>query len=158
MRWNHALAAAGVLVGAAGVRGQAPGTAGNPTPDGMPGVTVGTMPAGSGVRPVGAQLPRAAPQVGTPVGGGQLPGTVPAIGPGAGNKPATPPGQQIDLKNVIAPYPNMPKELTIWEQIEQRYFGLFAPDPLPRAPNYTPGITRRRQERNEERKRKWWQE
>src|SRR5688500_5498286 len=71
-----------------------------PAPFTMPGT-----PVGKGiVKPVGGQLPKAAPSVGSPVGTG--PGGVPgALDP---RSPA-PPGQQIDLKNVIAPYPGMPK-------------------------------------------------
>ena len=130
-----------------------------PPPALMPGVTVGTMPAGAGVKPVGIPIPKAAPRAGTPVAGGTLPGTVPPIGPGANGQPVPPNGKLIDLSNVVAPYPNMPKELTFWEKLEARYFyWLNPPEPVMAPPNWTPGLGRRNRERREARLRPWWTE
>ncbi len=142
---------------AAAAAGQTPNVTVAPQPSpGMPGITVGTMPAGSGVRPVGTPLPKAAPAVGTRVGGSGLPGTIPPVGPGVPGAATQPQGKPIDLKNVVAPYPNMPKELTVWEKIEARYFALLLPDePVLKAPNDTPGIRRRIKERDKARLRRW---
>ena len=124
----------------------------------MPGLTVGTMPAGSGVVPVGVRIPKAVPQAGTPVAGGRLPGTIPPIGTGPAGQ-AQPKGKLIDMSNVIAPYPNMPKELTFWEKLEERYFyWLIPPEPVMAPPNWTPGLGRRNRERREARERRWWAE
>ena len=119
-----------------------------PNPASMPGTTVGQMmPASKAVlKPVGNPLPKAAPQAGTPITGL------------ATNKPNTitpggvqPQGVPIDLKNVIAPYPNMPKERTYWEQLESRWFDLFKSDAPAERTNWTPGLARRNRERTAER-------
>ncbi len=126
----------------------------------MPGVAVGSsFPAGSGVVPVGTQLPKAAPSVGTPVGNGT--GRLPNVGTGLDSGvPQSPDARfsfkPLDLKNVIAPYPNMPEEKTYWQKLEDRYMNFLLPAaPTPRAPNYTPGIARRNRERAKERARSW---
>ncbi len=115
---------------------------------GMPGQTVGTNVARPILKPVGTRLPAAAPQAGTPISGlaTQTPGLVGPGAPGAGQLPQ---GTPLDLKNVVAPYPNMPKESTYWEKLEQRWFALFQSDTPAVRPNYTPGIARRNKERHE---------
>jgi len=114
----------------------------------MPGQTVGTAVARPIVKPVGTRLPAAAPAAGTPVTGlaTQTPGLVGPGAPGAGQQPQ---GTPLDLKNVVAPYPNMPKESTYWEKFEQRWFALFQSDAPAVRPNYTPGIARRNKDRRD---------
>ena len=114
----------------------------------MPGQTVGTPAAQPILKPVGTRLPAAAPQVGTPITGlaTQQPGLVGPGAPGAGQQPQ---GTPLDLKNVVAPYPNMPKESTYWQKLEQRWFLLFESDAPAVRPSYTPGIARRNKERRE---------
>ena len=112
----------------------------------MPGTPVGTPL----VQPVGAKLPQAVSPVGTGPGGVPSP-----LDPRA---PA-PPGQVIDLKNVVAPYPGMPKPPpSIWEQLEQRWFALFQSDqPAQKPTTWTPGIGRRNRERDKARQQQeWW--
>ena len=103
--------------------------------------------------PLAAQQPDAQ-MPGTPVGTG--PGGIPSpLDPRA---PA-PPGQVIDLKNVVAPYPGMPKPPpSIWEQLEQRWFALFQSDqPAQKPTTWTPGIGRRNRERDKARQQQeWW--
>ncbi|MGL6075035.1 MAG: hypothetical protein ACRC8S_12820 [Fimbriiglobus sp.] len=120
-------------------------------PVSMPGTTVGSSMAKPILTPVGSRLPSAAPQVGTPISGlaSSKPG---AIGPGA-NGATQPQGKPIDMKNVVAPYPNMPKESTFWEKLEERWFAMFESDTPAVRPNYTPGIGRRNRERAAERRR-----
>jgi hypothetical protein len=119
-----------------------------PNPTAMPGTPVG-KPL---VQPVGSTLPKAAPAVGAPVGTG--PGGLPTTLDPRAPKPV---GQQIDLKNVIAPYPGMPKPPpSFWEQITKQWFKLFESDtPAVRPNNWTPGIGRRNRERKEERLQMW---
>ncbi len=114
----------------------------------MPGQTVGTPAARPVLQPVGTRLPAAAPQAGTPITGlaTQQPGVVGPGAPGAGQQPQ---GTPLDLKNVVAPYPNMPKESTYWQKLEQRWFALFESDTPAVRPSYTPGIARRNKERRE---------
>ena len=114
----------------------------------MPGQTVGTPAARPILQPVGTRLPAAAPQAGTPITGlaTQQPGVVGPGAPGAGQQPQ---GTPLDLKNVVAPYPNMPKESTYWQKLEQRWFALFESDMPAVRPSYTPGIARRNKERRE---------
>ena len=114
----------------------------------MPGQTVGTPAARPVLKPVGTRLPAAAPQAGTPITGlaTQQPGVVGPGAPGAGQQPQ---GTPLDLKNVVAPYPNMPKESTYWEKFEQRWFALFQSDAPAVRPNYTPGIARRNKDRRD---------
>jgi hypothetical protein len=115
----------------------------------MPGTPIGTPI----VRPVGGEIPKAAPPAGA------------AVGTGAGGIPnpldprsPQPPGQLIDLKNVIAPYPGMPEpEPSFWQKLEQRWFALFQSDqPAQRPTTWTPGIGRRNREREKERAQMWW--
>jgi len=115
---------------------------------GMPGQTVSTPAAQPILKPVGTRLPAAAPQAGTPITGlaTQQPGVVGPGAPGAGQQPQ---GTPIDLKNVVAPYPNMPKESTYWQKLEQRWFALFESDAPAVRPAYTPGIARRNRDRRE---------
>ena len=115
---------------------------------GMPGQTVGSPAARPILQPVGARLPAAAPQAGTPITGlaTQQPGLVGPGAPGAGQQPQ---GTPLDLKNVVAPYPNMPKESTFWENLERRWFLLFESDAPAVRPNFTPGIGRRNKDRRE---------
>jgi hypothetical protein len=115
----------------------------------MPGTPVGTPL----LQPVGTPIPKAAPAAGTPVGTG--PGGIPTpLDPRA---PA-PPGQVIDLTNVIAPYPGMPKPPpSFWEQLQQRWFALFQSDqPAQKPTQWTPGIGRRNREREKARQQEWW--
>lgn len=145
----------GIRTWAAGVGGfvlAATGAAQTPPPatPGMPGTPVG-KPI---VVPVGIPIPRAAPAAGERVGTGPG-GLPPALSP---QQPQMP-GQQIDLKNVIAPYPQQPTpEPTFWEKLEERWFSLFkSSNPTVPPPNWTPGIGRRNRERAEERRqRPWW--
>ena len=109
----------------------------------MPGTPVG-RPL---VQPVGTRLPQAVPSVGEKVGTGPggFPGPADPLGP-------KPDGKPIELKNVVAPYPGMPKpEANFWQKLEARWFALFESDrPAVRASTYTPGIGRRNRERKEE--------
>ena len=116
----------------------------------MPGAVVGTPL----LQPVGTQLPRAAPQAGTPVG--MVPaGTTPGLNPGT-NPPQQPPGVPIDLSNVIAPYPGMPNpKPSFWQELEKRWLSLFQSDAPAQRTTYTPGIARRNQERREVREGRW---
>src|SRR4051812_16689749 len=109
--------AAWALAGCGGAILAGPAAAQQPPTTQMPGTPVGTPL----VQPVGTQLPRAAPSVGAPVGTG--PGGTPSpLDPRA----PTPPGQAIDLKNVVGPYPGMPAPPpSFWEKLEQRWFALF---------------------------------
>ena len=146
---TYILSAAAVTCGvAATARAQQPAYTPTPQPSVMPGTPVGT--SSQRVVPVGTQLPQAVPSVGTPIGGGGLPGGRPAtVGPGTpgGGQPQ---GKVIDLSNVVAPYPGMPKPApTFWEKVERDFFGLFESAPtVQRAPNVTPGIFRRNRERH----------
>ena len=115
-----------------------------PQPFQMPGTPVGKAL----LHPVGTQFPRAAPPAGTPVG--TSPGGVPnPLSPGG----PQPPGQPVDLKNVVAPYPGMPKPPpSFWEKLEQRWMALFVTDqPAQRPAQWTPGIGRRNREREKAR-------
>ncbi len=108
----------------------------------MPGQFVG-KPL---VMPVGTQLPQAGtplPRVGSPPPGyGGLTGS-----------PYAPQTAAVDQKLVVAPYPTgfpgtEPK--SFWDQVYDRWFGLFGlgtPTPAPR--NWTPGLGRRNKERRE---------
>jgi len=139
-----------VVVGTAGAQAQT-GVPAAPAPFSMPGQTVGT--ARPILTPVGTRLPAAAPQAGTPITGLA---TQQPIGPGTGFE--KPQGREIDMKNVVAPYPGMPVESTFWQQLEDRWFALFESDMPAVRPNYTPGIARRNKERKDERMmRKWWE-
>jgi hypothetical protein len=110
----------------------------------MPGTPVG-KPI---VNLVGNRLPAAVPAAGTRVGTG--PGGIPSqLNPGG----PTPPGQVIDMKNVVAPYPGQPKAApSFWDKLQERWFSLFKSDqPAQRPPNWTPGLARRNRERAHER-------
>jgi len=114
-----------------------------PTP-GMPGLPVGK----AYTAPVGQQIPKAAPAVGSQVGTGAtgIPGALDPRSP-------MPAGQVIDLKNVVAPYPGMPKPAgNFWDRLTDRWFNFLLPDPPPatKPPNWTPGIGRRNRERARE--------
>lgn len=123
-----------------------------PLPFTMPGKTVSS--AKPIVQPVGTKQPAAAPQAGTPITGLA---TQQPLGQGAGGY-EKPQGKEIDMKNVIAPYPGMPVETTFWQRLEERWFSLFESDMPAVRPNYTPGIARRNKERKDERMvRKWWE-
>ncbi len=136
-------------VGAAVVAGAALGQQGQPvvippSMPGMPGREVGkpiTMP-------IGSRLPTA----GAPVGTG--PNGIPSALSPFGQQPNQP---QFDLKNVIAPYPGMPKPPpSFWDKLEERWFKLFESDtPAVRPTPWVPGIARRNKEREKERMR--WQ-
>jgi hypothetical protein len=121
----------------------------------MPGTTVGSYSAKPILKPAGERVGTATPQAGTPITGLSSAKSG-AIGPGAlgGEKPQ---GKEIDMKNVIAPYPNMPKEATYWEKLEERWFALFESDTPAVRQNYTPGIARRNKQRAAERKKMWWE-
>jgi hypothetical protein len=117
----------------------------------MPGTPVG-KPI---VNLVGNRLPPAVPAAGARVGNG--PGGIPsALNPGG----PTPPGQVIDLNNVVAPYPGQPKaDPSFWDKLQQRWFSLFKSDqPAQRPPNWTPGIGRRNRERERERMAMRWRD
>ena len=109
----------------------------------MPGTPVG-RPL---VQPVGQRLPQAAPAAGQKVGTapGGAPGQLDPLGP-------KPDGKPIEIKNVVAPYPGMPKpEASFWERLEARWFALFQSDRPAAAPaNWTPGLGRRNRERREQ--------
>lgn len=140
-----ALAGCGGAILAGPVTAQQPVTIPTtPQPFQMPGTPVG-KPL---LQPVGAQLPRAAAPAGTPVGTG--PGGLPdPLNPGG----PQPPGQPIDLKNVVAPYPGMPKPPpSFWEKLEQRWMALFVTEqPAQKPTQWTPGIGRRNREREKAR-------
>lgn len=116
-----------------------------------------TIPPHPLLKPVGTRLPQAVPSAGTPIGmipGGRMPGLNPGNPAAAPNKP---PGQVIDMRNVIAPYPGQPEPPpTFWQELERRWFSMFQSDAAPpeRMP-YTPGIARRNQERREARMGRW---
>ena len=78
-------------------------------------------------------------------GPGGIPSSVDPLGP-------KPDGKPIEIKNVVAPYPGMPKpESNFWEKVEARWFALFESDrPAVRPSNWTPGLSRRNRERKEE--------
>lgn len=119
-----------------------------PAPFSMPGTQVGTPL----VTPAGQSLPKAAPAAGAQVGTG--PGGIPGALDPRSPKPA---GQEIDLKNVIAPYPGMPKPApSFWDQLQERWFKMFMSDqPVTPPQNITPGIYRRNRERARERMWRW---
>lgn len=112
-----------------------PGTA-------MPGTPVGTAM----VAPAGTPIPKAVPAVGAKVGTG--PTGIPSL-----LDPRAPQGQQIDLKNVIAPYPGMPNPApSFWDKLTDRWAALLGPATPPvQSTNWTPGIARRNREREKER-------
>lgn len=117
---------------------------------GMPGVAVGT----GIVPPAGTPISRATPNVGQRVGTG--PGGIPSL---VNPQIPRPEGQMIDLKNVIAPYPQMPTPpKSFWEKLEERWFAMFeAETPDLTAPNWTPGLSRRNRDRARERREiPWW--
>jgi hypothetical protein len=107
----------------------------------MPGLTVGKAL----LKPVGTQLPKAAPPAGSPVGSA----------PGGSNPTdltGTLPGQKIDRSAVVGPLPDtfdmIPAEPSLWDKFVAKFgasLGLISPEP--RAPNWTPGISRRNRER-----------
>jgi hypothetical protein len=110
----------------------------------MPGRAVGTPL----LMPVGQSLPTPGQPVGTGPNG--IPAALSPFGP-------SPNGQPFDLKNVIAPYPGMPKPPpSFWDRLEERWMKLFESDkPAVRPTPWVPGISRRDRERKEERMR--WQ-
>lgn len=118
----------------------------NVTPStGMPGMAVGRPYA---LQQAGQQISRAAPAAGAQVGtgAGGIPGALDPRSP-------MPPGQVIDLKNVVAPYPGQPNPAPgFWDRLTDRWFGFLLPDPPAPAkpPNWTPGIARRNKERSRE--------
>ena len=143
------LAVGGGAVLAGSAAAQQPTTLPAPVPFQMPGTPVG-QPL---VQPVGGKIPQAVPPAGAPVGTG--PGGVPdPLNPG-GPKP---PGEQINMDNVIAPYPGMPDpEPNFWEKLEKRWMSLFQSDtPAVRPTQWTPGIGRRNRERREAREMMMW--
>jgi hypothetical protein len=107
----------------------------------MPGTTVGTQL----LRPVGTQIPKAAPAAGNPVG----------TTPGASfptDLTGSLPGQTINKSAVVGPLPDsfdmIPTEPSAWDKFVARFgasLGFITPEP--RAPNWTPGIARRNRER-----------
>ncbi len=99
------------------------------------------MPIGTRQLPVGSQ-------VGTGPNG--IPSALSPFG-------QTPTGAPFDLKNVIAPYPGMPKPPpSFWDRLEERWMKLFESDtPAVRPIQWVPGIARRNKERKDERMR--WQ-
>lgn len=109
----------------------------------MPGTPVG-KPL---VVPVGNKIPQAVPGVGEKVGSG--PGGIPSSIDPLGPKPD---GKPIEIKNVVAPYPGMPKPTpNFWEKLEARWYALFQSDrPSAKASTWTPGIGRRNRDRREE--------
>ena len=114
---------------------------------GVPGQPVSTAVARPVVQPVGTRLPSAVPDVGQRISGLATQQPISPGVPGMNPKPA---GVEIDLSNVVAPYPNMPKQSTFWERLERRWFALFESDMPAERPNYTPGISRRNREHREE--------
>ena len=134
---------------------QTPPVSAAPTSGGtfqMPGQTVGQYQ----LTPVGKEIPRAASQA------------VPRVGTSPGGNPYIPdtssqlPGQNIDLKNVVGPLPGSmkpPSDPTLWDKFVERYgTNLGLTPPQPRAPNWTPGISRRNRERSMERALMWWRD
>lgn len=151
MRAIMGWAAAGVCGLATVGYGQTPSTYPLAAPAAMPGTQIG-KPI---LQPVGNPISKAVPQAGQRVGSG--PGGLP---PSLDPQLPRPAGQQIDLKNVIAPYPQQPTpDKSFWTKLEDRWFALFqSPTPAVRPNNWTPGIARRNRERAEERReRQWWQ-
>jgi hypothetical protein len=141
--------AAWALAGGAAAALAGPLAAQQPDAAQMPGTPVGTPL----VQPVGAKIPQAVPAAGAPVGTG--PGGIP--GPLDPRAPM-PPGQVIDLTNVVAPYPGMPKPPpSFWDQLQQRWFALFQSDqPAQKPTTWTPGIGRRNRAREKAREQEWW--
>ncbi len=127
-----------MLAGGVAVGGLAGGAAAQ-----MPGTPVG-RPL---VQPVGTRLPQAVPSVGEKVGTGPsgIPSGLDPIGP-------KPDGKPFEIKNVVAPYPGMPKPpADFWQKLEARWFALFESDrPAVKPTNWTPGLARRNRERKEE--------
>jgi hypothetical protein len=149
MRRNAiALGYTGLLAGLAGAQVPPPAqpgqVLGSPSPFVMPGTPVG-RPL---VHPVGVPITPAAPAAGQRVGTG--PGGIPgALDP----RSPMPPGQVIDLKNVIAPYPGQPNPpKSVWDRMVEYWEELLNPPKIMVAPpNWTPGIGRRNRERAQER-------
>jgi hypothetical protein len=138
--------AAGLLAGAglAGAASAQPPSTYTVAPNGaaMPGTPVGTAM----VAPAGLAIPKAVPAAGTKIAPGPT-GLAPSL------DPRSPQGQVIDLTNVVAPYPGMPKPApTFWDQLQARWDALLGPASPPVQSNgWTPGIGRRNRERKEER-------
>jgi hypothetical protein len=107
----------------------------------MPGTPVGTAM----IAPAGIPIPKAVPAAGARVGTGPT-GIPPVL------DPRSPQGQAIDLKNVVAPYPGMPKPApSFWDQLQARWDALLGPSSPPvQSPGWTPGISRRNRERARE--------
>lgn len=136
-----ALAVAG-LAGTAVAQGQPSTYTVAPSGAAMPGLPVGSAM----VAPAGTPIPKAVPAAGARVGTG--PTGIPSL-----LDPRSPQGPQIDLKNVVGPYPGMPKPApTFWDKLEASWAALFGPTPMvAQSPNWTPGIARRNREREKER-------
>lgn len=117
-----------------------------------PFLTPGTAVGQPLLKPVGTQLPKAAPAAGTPVGqtpGGAMPTDI----------TSTLPGQKFDMANVVGPLPEstmLPTEPTLWDKFVAKFGATlgFVP-PQPKAPDWTPGIARRNRERARERHQMW---
>ena len=112
----------------------------------MPG---GTPVGRAMITPVGTQQEGVGtkfPKVGQPAGYRGTDGTITT------EKPAQP---NVDLKNVVAPYPGMPGEgPDFWDRLydrSMRAMGINQPKIVQQ--NYTPGLSRRNRERREERAR-----
>ena len=131
---------------------QTPTVSAVPTPSPgfqMPGTTVGTQL----LRPVGTQIPKAAPAAGSPVG--STPGaTLPT------DLTGTLPGQAINKAAVVGPLPDsfdmLPTEPSLWDKFVAKFgasLGFISPEP--RAPNWTPGLSRRNRERAQMKTEHW---
>jgi hypothetical protein len=114
----------------------------------MPGTTVGQL-----VKPVGTQVQKAVPQAGATIGSTPT-NTAPT------DLTGSLPGQTIDLSNVVGPLPDsfkLPTEPTAWQKFVEKYgASLGFTKPEPKAPNWTPGISRRNRERAQERATGQW--
>ena len=111
-------------------------------PGGTPvGTAYAPKPVGS---PVGSPVGTRLPPLGKPPAG--------AVNPTIGN--FTPPKNgSPDPSTVIAPYPTSmkPADKSFWDQVYDRWLGIFTTNTPPPQKTYTPGIARRARERDEKR-------
>lgn len=119
-----------------------------PSQQQMPGLDVG-KPL---LMNVGTVFPKAVPAAGERVG--KAPGQIGQVSP-----LASLPGAGLDINSVVGPLPPgtfAPAEKTLWNRFVDEFgttLGLVRPEP--RSPVWTPGISRRNREREQEKMAHW---
>lgn len=152
------IAAVGVGCALAGTAGAQTGSATATTTGtggraAMPGQVVGSP---LNMRPVGASAPKAAPQVGAPVGG-------PLSRPYDPSRPLDAfKGTNIDPKTIVAPVSEFTPPAAPQPDLATRWYvkiglavGFLEQPTVAPPPNVTPGIFRRNRERAREREQAW---